>query len=421
MKRIILSIIVAMPYAIFAQETVILDSCLDAAVLNHPRQADFQLIHDISDNRMHNYSANWYPQLDLNGTATYQSDVINFNLDIPVPGFQFPTVPKDQYKVSLDVSQTIYDAGMTRKQKEVERADVMATQQQLKSDIEKEKDLVKDLFYSVIVLRENIRAVSLSMEQVRKGMEDVRSAVDHGVMTASDLNLLKVEEMKLLQNQKELENRRAALVKVLSDKTGIQIVADDSFVITSYEIPHSTELKRTELEIFDSRRAILGKSADLVSSKRLPVFYAFGQFGYGKPGLNMLNDQFDTYYLVGAGLKWKLWDWNTVKRERENLHMQSEMLGHQKQNFEMNIDDALTRLSAEIQTHSENIASYSDILSLRENITAEYHSKLKNGTIRTSEYLEVLNQEKLARIKLMTEKVLLQKAIADYRYTEGSL
>lgn len=135
----------------------------------------------------------------------------------------------------------------------------------------------------------------------------------------------------------------------------------------------------------------------------------------------MLNDRFDSYYLVGAGLRWNLWDWSAVRREKENMNMQIEMLNHQKQNFEMNLDEALTRQMSEIRTHTENITSYSDILSLRENITKEYKSRLRNGAIKSSEFLEVLNQEKLARIKLSTEQVLLQKAIADFRYVEGNL
>ena len=421
MKRIILMICFAIPATLYAQDTLSLFRCLDAAVRNHPRQADFALITKISDNKLENYAVSWYPELNLNGSATYQSDVITFDIDLPVPGVQFPTVPKDQYKVSLDVSQTLYDAGITRKQKKVEEADARTNSLQLKAEIEKEKDVVKDLFYSVILLRENIRAADLSLAQVRSGMNDVRSAVDHGMLTSSDLDLLKVEEMKLLQNRKELENRKKALLEVLSDKTGIEITERDSLVITGFELPQDPELKRTELEIFDSRSEVIGRSSDLLASKRLPKLYAFGQFGYGKPGLNMLNDRFDSYYLVGAGLRWNLWDWNTIKREKENMNMQIEMLNHQKQNFEMNIDDALTRQRSEIHTHSENITSYADILSLRENITTEYRSRLKNGTIKSSEFLEVLNQEKLARIKLITEKVLLQKAIADFRYVEGNL
>ena len=180
-------------------------------------------------------------------------------------------------------------------------------------------------------------------------------------------------------------------------------------------------MQRTELEVFDLKRKVLGKSEDLLRSKRFPVLYAFGQFGYGKPGLNLLNNQFDTYYIVGAGLKWNLWDWNQVKRERSNLQMQSDMIGHQRDNFDMNIDDAMTQQMAEIHTHHDNIAKFQQILSLRENITATYQSQLRNGTIKTNDFLQVLNAEKIARIQLASEKILLQKAIADYKFTEGTL
>ncbi len=414
-------ICVGLPALAGAQDTISLEQCLNAARDNHPRQADYQLLENVSENKLENYGSHWYPELNLNGSATYQSDVIRLNIDSPIPGLEFPVPPKDQYKVTVDVSQTIYDAGVTKKQKEVEMADVQATVKQLKSDIEKEKDGVKNLYYSILILQENRKITTLSMNQLDTSMRVVRSGVDHGVLLSSDLDLMRVEAMKLEQNMSELENRRQALIKILSVKTGLKISGKDSLILTVFSTPGTTELQRTELEVFDLKKEVIGKSADLLNSKRLPVLFAFGQFGYGKPGLNLLNDKFDNFYFVGAGLKWNIWDWNQVKRDKENLQMQSAMISHQKEYFEMNLGDALIQQMAEINTHHENIGKFEEILSLRENITATYHTQLSNGTIKTSDFLEVLNAEKIARIRLATEKILLQKAIAEYKYTEGTL
>ncbi len=421
MKKYILIFCFFIPAMIRAQDTISLDRCLRAAENNHPRKADYQMLRTISENKLANYQTNWYPELNLNGSATYQSDVISLNTDIPVPGFQFPTAPKDQYKLSLDISQTMYDAGMTKKKKELEEAGMRSSLKQLESDIAKEKDLIKDLYFGILSLQENLKITALSIQQLDTSKSIVRSGVENGVLLRSDLDLLNVEILKLEQNRTELESRREAMIAVLTDKTGISVSEGDSFLLTGFEIPASVTMKRPELEVFDLKKEVLGRSADLLRSKRLPVLYAFGQFGYGKPGLNMLNDQFDTWYVVGAGLKWNVWDWNQVKRSRENLTLQKEIAGNQKAYFVMNIHDALTQKMAEIGVHQENIEKFRHILSLREGITSTYYSQLKNGTIKTSDYIRVLTEEKIARIRLSTEEILLQKAVADYKYTEGTL
>ncbi len=409
------------PGWIYAQDTISLDRCLRAAEENHPRQADYQILKKISDNNLENDQSGWYPAVNMNGSATYQSDVIEFNFNSPVPGLRFPVVPKDQYKLSLDVTQTIYDAGMTKKKKEMEKAGEMASVTQLKSDIGQEKDVIKNIYYTILLLQENKKITSLSLGQLDASRSVVGSGVDNGVLLSSDLDLIRVEIMKLQQNISELDHRKEALISVLADRTGLQLSGSDSLLLTGFPVPADSTLQRTELEVLDMKKAVLGKSADLLESRRLPVLFAFGQFGYGKPGLNMLNNQFDTWYLVGAGLKWNLWDWNTVKRDRANLLLQSDMLDHQKENLEMNLNEALTQQMAEIQTHRDNIEKFGEILSLREHITATYRSQLRNGTIKTNDFLDVVNKEKIARVQLASEKILLQKAIADYKYTQGTL
>ncbi len=421
MKKIVTLFCLIIPAMANAQDTISLGECLKATEENHPRQGDYQLLENISGNRLENFQAEWYPELNVNGSATYQSDVIQLGINSPIPGLQFPVAPKDQYKVSLDINQTLYDAGMTKKQKEVEKTNVQTSVKQLKSDINQDKDFVKNLYFNILLLQESMKITSLSIGQLDVNRSVVQSGVDNGVLLSSDMDLLRVEVMKLRQNLAELENRRQAFLKILALKTGLQITDRDSFLLTGFDIPEKADLQRTELEVFDLKREVLGKSEDLLKSKRLPVLYAFGQFGYGKPGLNLLNNQFNTYYIVGAGLKWNLWDWNQVKRDRSNLQMQSDMIGHQRDNFVMNIDDAMTQQMADIHTHHDNIAKFQQILSLRENITATYQSQLRNGTIKTNDFLQVLNAEKIARIQLASEKILLQKAIADYKFTEGTL
>jgi outer membrane protein TolC len=135
----------------------------------------------------------------------------------------------------------------------------------------------------------------------------------------------------------------------------------------------------------------------------------------------MLANNFDTYYFAGAGVKWNIWDWNKTNREKEILQIKSQMIDSQKEIFENTIENALITQNADIAIHKSNMENYQRILGLRKKISSTYASQLEKGTIRTIDYLNVLDEEKKASISLANEEVLYQKSIAMYRFYQGKL
>ncbi|HDO27702.1 MAG TPA: hypothetical protein ENH02_06255, partial [Bacteroidetes bacterium] len=146
MKNKLTLLFFAFVFSAFGQESekISLDSCLKSAVNNYPNIRQMGLNKDISDLNIKNIKTNYYPTLNLNGQASWQSDVTKVPVP-PIPGFDMPVLDKDWYKINLDVNQMIYDAGVTSGQKNVELAKLAVNNQKVQIDIYQLKERINNL------------------------------------------------------------------------------------------------------------------------------------------------------------------------------------------------------------------------------------------------------------------------------------
>ena len=83
---------------------------------NYPMIRQQGLIEKTRDYSVSNAAKGYLPQVTVQGQATYQSAVTEFKLPVSIPGVEFPSISKDQYKIYGEVNQTIYDGGNIRTQ-----------------------------------------------------------------------------------------------------------------------------------------------------------------------------------------------------------------------------------------------------------------------------------------------------------------
>jgi outer membrane protein TolC len=186
-----------------------------------------------------------------------------------------------------------------------------------------------------------------------------------------------------------------------------------------FQIDYDSDRNRPELMLFQNQLTQIDASSNLLKTKRIPKFFAFGQVGYGRPGLNFLNDEFDTYYLVGAKLSWNLFDWNQNKRERKILAIQKDRVVTQRDVFNERINIEIEKKRSEGKKYEKLIVSDNEIINLRKAIVETSSSKFDNGVITSTDYLNDLNAEKQARINRELHNVKLMKARADYIVIKG--
>ena len=399
---------------------VTLAYCLGKAETNHPMFQQYDLLASTSDLRIKNLGKNYLPDMNINGDAHYQSDVT----EIP---FQIPTMPiepldKDQYKVSLDVSQMIYDGGITKKNKDIEYIDNQINRQNVGISLYQLKERIVGTYFSIISLQESRRLLEVSRQNLLSRLKDVESGVKNGMVLASNAEIIKAELLKIDQKDIEIDAGIALGYKVLSILTGEEIALNTELqwaspVIESY-IPGNDRLEYTLFSLQQEKAESLKK---LASSKLIPRMYAYGSAGYGKPGFNMLLNEFDDYYIIGAKLNWNIWNWNKTRNEKTILDLHKQIISSNRETFNQNLATDLEKRMTEIMKYESLLPKDEEIVKIRAGIVETYASQLNNGVITATEYITELHAETEARLNLRIHEIQLVRAKYDYLATAGKL
>jgi len=404
-----------------AQDSITLVDCHQLAVENAPRLLDRQVLREMGELNLKQAGAMWYPNLEINGKVSYQSDVVEVALTDPTIPVSFPKVPHDQYGLNLDLKQTLYDGGLTRSKKSLEEARTAADLQQVEVDLHQLKNRVNQYFFGILLLQENLRNLDIHRATLDSRKSAVATAVREGAMLPSEMQVIEVEILRIRQSEVEVKARRKAFLEALNILCGTSYADSDVFVLPRSGLAEDKGLNRPEYVLFDLKEASLEAGKELISKKRMPVLFAFGQTGYGNPGYNMLSSQWDFYYMVGAGLTWNLWDWNTTNREREKVEKQQQVLLNKRGAFDREIQTKLVQEKAKIDQYRESRDLEEQMLELRESITKTAAASLENGTITATDYITELNKESLVRISLTSHEILLNQAITNYLTIQGNL
>lgn len=421
MKTILFLISVMLSTGMYGQNAISLFECQEMARDHAPRLGDLEVIQEMGDTKIDQVSSSWYPSLDLNGKLSYQSDVVEVTLTDPTIPVEFPQVPHDQYGLNLDIIQNIYDGGISRGKKSYEEAIMAADLQQVEVDLYRLKGKVNQYYFAVLVLQENRRNLDIHLQNLQARYETVQTAVTHGTLLETELHVIEVEKLKVKQSMIEFDSRKHSYMGALRVLCGEDLDENAILENPQFEGVAESGLNRPELKLFDLKHQSMEAGKELVGKKRMPVLYAFGQTGYGKPGYNMMSESWDAYYMLGAGLKWKIWDWNTTSREKQLIGYQQQMLQTQRATFDKEIESLLVQEEASMEQYRLTMEMDEQVLELQKKISEQAAVSLDNGTITATDYVTELNKESLARITLATHQVMLMQSTANYLTIQGNL
>ncbi len=420
MKTIkLLFIVLLLPVRmLMAQEAVTLDQCQKWARENHPVLKQLDLYQQILNLKNENAATSYLPQVYLNGQASYQSDVTK--VAISVPGINIPSVGKDQYKVYLDFKQTIWDGGLSKAKEALNQAETAGNLQQTEVELYQVKEKVNQFFFNSFLIQENLKILDKKAETLTERKTQVESAVNNGVVLSSELDQILAELISTKQMETELKSNRETVLYALSIMTGKTVDVFENLALPDEEAVPAQAVLRPEIDLFNKQNALLDANSEILRKTRNPKFFGFGQAGYGKPGLNMLNNKFDTYYLVGVGVSWNVFDWKNTARQQQILKLQQEIVQTKEQSFLQGIDLATDQQNKRISRLNELMKNDQELIVLRERITKTSASKLENGTITSADYIQDLNAEVTARLALQTHKIQLQQAYIDLNNIRGA-
>jgi outer membrane protein TolC len=427
MKRIlILPVMLSMALLSYGQapDTVTLDFCYQMVRKNWPLSRQFDLMGKSSGLKIKNLNRNYLPQVNINGNASLQSDVTTIGLNLPssFPSIAFPVVSKDWYKLTLDVNQPIYDGHVISYQKKLENSSLQTDEKSVEVELYKLKDRVNLAYFSILFAKETDSLLSSTRSLLEAKLKEVRSAVANGVQLATNADAIEVEIYKIDQQLSDLRNDKAAAYQVLSELTSVNIPENAKLVMPVVNLPSlAYENSRPEYQLFDLQKDHIQIMKNMVTTKWNPRLYAYGQAGYGRPGFNMLSNDFTPWWIFGAKLSWNLWNWNQNKTEKKIYDIQGDILMNQKETFDKNTRAEADKGRQEVIRLTELLQKDGDIVRMREKITRTSLSQMENGIITSSEYISRLNEEIQAKVSYDLHRVQLVKAKLSYLFILGKL
>ena len=367
----------------------------------------------------------WLPTLDANGSLIYNSSVVDLSGvlgSLPIPGIAnaIKPLPNEQYKITLDINQVIYDGGAIKGARALEKADLSINEKQTETDLYKLRGQINGYYFNLLLLARQKELLNNYLEIIKKRIASMQSAVNNGVIIKSDVDVLTSEKINIEQQLAENEIRKSSLIKILSDLTGNKIEASTELILPSISGELSNELSRPELQLFDLRKEQLAAGMKVIESKRLPKAIGFATLGYGNPpGSNFFKNEFAPYYVLGASIKWNIFDWNKAKNEKQIISFQQGILDNRKNDLTDNLKRLLEAKNSEIESLKALIDRDSELITLRKKITASAESQYQNGIITATEYLNELNTERQAMINYEIHKINLSMARIEYLNISG--
>lgn len=420
MKLSVIAFVLLFPFVAGAQ-VLSLDSCLNLAEKNYPLINKAELLRKTEEINNKISSIANYPSLKLNAQASWQTAVTEVNIDNPMFNDLFPQMNKDQYKIYAEINQSIWDGGMLNAKKEMENAALNSGLSQIETEVFAHKERIVNLFFAALSMQKQGEILEMKKYQLDNVITDLRTALKNDAAMQSQIDILLAEKMIIDQNIIELQYETAYIIKMLSVFCGTDFNESLTFLVPTPELNLSNVSIRPEITYFESQQQQILSGKSMIETTRMPKIFAFAQAGYGRPGLNMLSNNFEPYAIVGAKMVWTPWEWSKSKHEINLIEIKSDIVANAKDNFVLNQNAALQAQYQRVEKIKRLSEKENEILRLREGITLSYLAQLNGGVIKSTDYLNVLNEENAQRIKIEMHQLMLNEAILKYNLIKGEI
>ena len=429
----LLSLAFAAQTAAAQQGSLTIEECYGAAERNYPLVRQYGLITKARDYTLANAARAYLPQVTLSGKASWQSDVTKFSIDeekysqTPYAAMisaddlnsLFPIISKDQYGAALEVTQTIWDGGVVKAQRTAAKAEADAQSSELDASLYGLREKINELYFGIILMDANLEQYGTLISSLETNLERVESYKNNGVVGQADVDALKIHLLDARQQMMELSGNRTAFVKMLSLLTGLEIDPGCTLQRPAAIESFSAENTRPELAAFDAQIRQIEAQNQLITASLTPKFGLYATGGYGRPGLNMLDNSFQPYFIGGVRMSWNIGNFYNAKSNRQLLETRKASTESRRDAFLLNAGIDSSRRSGEIETLKGQMQYDDEIIALRESLVRANEANIAEGTISGSELAGFMDDLLRARQVKNTHEVKLLMAMYNLAYVQG--
>ena len=401
----------------FAQLSI--EACYEKAQANYPLIKQYGLIEKTKEYNLSNAAKGYLPQVTFSAQATYQSDVTEIPIDldaIGLTGVEIPSVSQDQYKMELALSQTLWDGGAIRSERKTLRTQAEVDQRDMDVSMYTINERVNQLYFGVLLAEAQLEQNKVLQAELRRSCEQVSSYIKNGIAQQSDLDAIRVDLLKAKQTEAQFEHTKRAYREMLSRLIGEEIGEETRLVKPEAVRPLTKENNRPELELYQAQIRNLRAQDSRITAGMMPKLGLFVTGGYGKPGLDMFEDNFKAYYLAGVRLSWNLGSLYTVKDDRRKIQTSIRAIETQRETFLFNTSLDVAQRDASIDKYVAQLSYDDEIIALRGSVKRASEAKMANGTLSGTDLTRDIHAEQSAIQDKILHEIELLMAIYNLRY-----
>lgn len=402
-----------------------LEECQRAAEQNFPLIRQYGLIEKTTDLNVANIQKGWLPQVSASAQATLQSDVPAFPDEFQKlyqqMGITMEGLERDQYRVGIDVQQTVYDGGNIKSQKEIARLQGELHSRQNEVTMYNVRRRVNEMYFSLLLVDEQIQ-LNADLQTVLEGNEKKLAAMlKGGTASESDWQNVKAERLNVVQKMTGLKSQRTALVRMLSTFCAMEVNR-----LVKPEIPEntgSTVNLRPELKTIDAQLRLADAKEKALDATLMPRLGVFAQGYYGYPGYNMFEDmtgrKLSWNGIIGARLTWNIGALYSRKNDKAKLQAERETAEANRERFLLDNKMEQIQQNENISRYRQLMTDDEEIISLRSSIRKAAESKLAHGIIDVNDLVREINSENKARVEQCIHEIEMLKEIYNLKITTG--
>ena len=426
MKRTYIITLCLSCYALLASSQTTLEQCQQAAEQNYPLIKQRDLIARTTDLTVSNLGKAWLPQVNATAQATLQSDVAawpeQMQAMLDQMGLDIKGLKKDQYRVGIDVNQTVWDGGTISAQQDIARQQGAVQALQTEVSLYTVRKRVNEMYFGLLLLDEQISLNNDLQRQLESSEKKLESLSKRGAAADCDYHAIKAERLGVSQQLASLQASRQTLARLLSAFCGLEVHE----VVRPHvsETVTSTTGTRPELRLADAQLRLVDAQERMLNANLMPRLSVFASGFYGYPGYNMFEDMMSHKWslngMIGARLTWNLGALYTRRGDKAKLALQRASAENNREVFLFNQHLEQTQSNEDIERYSQMIATDQEIIGLRSSVRKAAESKLAHGIIDVNDLIKEINAENAARVQQAVHQIEMLKAIYELKYTTNN-
>ena len=422
MKKIMISLALIMLSSVSRAQT--LEECQQAAEKNYPLIKQYGLIAKTTQLTVKNIQKGWLPQVTASAQATYQSAVTAWPESMQSiyqqMGLNMKGLRKDQYKIGVDLQQTIYDGGAISSQRNIAQQEGKVQEAQTETNLYQVRRRVNEMYFSLLLLNEQIQLNEDVKTLLLSSEKKLSAMVKGGTAATSDLDNVRAERLSVEQQNENLKLQKQMLQHMLSVFCGLEV--NNTQKPAPVQIASSVN-NRPEMCLYNSQLELTEAKEKALDTQLRPKLGLFAQGFYGYPGLNMFEDMMNRKWslngIVGVKLSWNISALYTHKNDKARLSAQREMIENAREVFLFNNKLEEIQQNENINRYQTMMKSDDEIIVLRTNVRKAAESKLTHGIIDVISLLREINNENAAKTQQSIHEIDMLKEMYNLKYTNN--